>query len=165
MANKQSFTPAEWSEILESTMLAGVAVSAADPSGLWGTLKEALATRSALASAKAVASSELIKAVAADLETSEGHSIVQEAMGRHVSGAKPAEIVHSSLESLRKVSAILDEKAPDEAASFKIFLLGISHKVAEACTEGAFLGFGGAKISDSEKATLEDIAKSLGTSA
>ena len=74
MANKQSFTPAEWSEILESTMLAGVAVSAADPSGLWGTLKEALATRSALASAKAVASSELIKAVAADLETSEGQA-------------------------------------------------------------------------------------------
>ena len=67
MANKQSFTLAEWSEILESTMLAGVAVSAADPSGLWGTLKEALATRSALASAKAVASSDLIKAVVVDL--------------------------------------------------------------------------------------------------
>ena len=165
MTNKHSFTPAEWSEILESTMLAGIAVSAADPSGLWGTLKEALATRSALASAKAVASSDLITAVIADLETSEGRSTVQKAMAKHVSGAKPAEIVHSSLKSLREVSAILDEKAPVEAAGFKIFLLGISHKVAEASSEGAFLGFGGAKISDSEKATLEDIAKSLGTIA
>ena len=29
MANKQSFTPEEWTKILESTMLAGMAVSAA----------------------------------------------------------------------------------------------------------------------------------------
>ena len=40
MANKQSFTPEEWTKILESVMLAGMAVSAAEPSGLWGLLKE-----------------------------------------------------------------------------------------------------------------------------
>jgi hypothetical protein len=33
--------------------------------------------------------------------------------------------------------------------------------VAEASTEGAFLGFGGAQVSDAEKATLADIAKAL----
>ena len=37
MANKQSFMPDEWTKVLESIMLAGVAVSAAEPSGLWGT--------------------------------------------------------------------------------------------------------------------------------
>ena len=42
MANKQNFTPEEWTKISESVMLAGMAVSAAEPSGLWGTLKEAL---------------------------------------------------------------------------------------------------------------------------
>ena len=36
MSNKQSFTPEEWTQILESTMSAGMAVSAAEPSGLWG---------------------------------------------------------------------------------------------------------------------------------
>jgi len=40
MANKQSFTPEEWTKVLESTMLAGMAVSAAEPSGLWGLVKE-----------------------------------------------------------------------------------------------------------------------------
>ena len=30
MANKQSFTPEEWTKILESTMLAGMAVTAAN---------------------------------------------------------------------------------------------------------------------------------------
>jgi len=52
MANKQSFTPEEWTKILESVMLAGMAVSAAEPSGLWGLLKEGVASSSALAAAK-----------------------------------------------------------------------------------------------------------------
>ena len=49
MANKQSFTPEEWTKILESTMLAGMAVSAAETSGLWGLMKEGFASSSALA--------------------------------------------------------------------------------------------------------------------
>ena len=39
MANKNDFTPEEWTKVLESIIAAGVAVSAVDPSGLWGTLK------------------------------------------------------------------------------------------------------------------------------
>ena len=68
MANKQSFTPEEWTKVLESPMLAGMAVSAAEPSGLWGMLKEAFASSSALAAAKLDGgSNELIKSVVADL--------------------------------------------------------------------------------------------------
>jgi hypothetical protein len=37
--------------------------------------------------------------------------------------------------------------------------------VAEAAVEGGFLGFGGVRVSDAEKATLDDIAKALGTAA
>ena len=43
MANKLNFLPEEWATLLESTTVAGIAVSAAEPSGLWGTLKEFLA--------------------------------------------------------------------------------------------------------------------------
>ena len=88
MANKASFTPDEWTKVMESVAVTGMAVTAADPSGLWGMLKEALAGGAALAAAK-----------------------------------------------------------------------------AEASTEGGFLGFGGVKVSDAEKATLGDIAKALGTTA
>ena len=52
MANKQNFTPEEWAKVLESMMLAGVAVSAAEPSGLWGTLKEGFASSSTIAKSK-----------------------------------------------------------------------------------------------------------------
>ena len=43
MANKNDFTPEEWTKVLERIIAAGIAVSAVDPSGLWGTLKEAAA--------------------------------------------------------------------------------------------------------------------------
>ena len=44
MANKTTFTPEEWKHVLESVMLSGLAVTAADPSGLIGVLKESMAT-------------------------------------------------------------------------------------------------------------------------
>ena len=105
MANKQNFKPDEWTKILESTMLAGMAVSAAEPSGLWGALKEAFASSSALAAAKSDAgSNELVKAVVADFETKEGRSAVKEALRQHLVGAKPADAVQRSLANLREVS-------------------------------------------------------------
>jgi hypothetical protein len=163
MANKNDFTPEEWTKVLESIMVAGMAVSAADPSGLWGTFKEAAASSLALASAnRDPNSNELIKAAIADFERSDegGSSIL--AMRERFAQAEPTECVRRSLASLREVSAIVDAKAPDEAAAFKTWLCEISQKVAEAAVEGSFLGFGGVRVSDAETATLRDISKALG---
>ena len=166
MANKQSFTPEEWTKILESTMLAGMAVTAAEPSGLWGLLKEGFASSSALAAAKADSgSSELVKAVVAEYATPEGRAAIQEALRKRFAGSKPGDAVQRSLDNLREVSAILAAKAPGDAPAFKAWLISISQKVAEASSEGGFLGIGGVQVSDAEKATLSDIAKALGTSA
>src|SRR5262245_4524007 len=167
MANKQNFTPEEWTKVLESTMLAGIAVSEAEPSGLWGTLNEYFANISALYPSKLDPdANELTKAVIADFETAEGRSEVQEALRKLFAGVeRPAECVERSLAHLREVSKILDTKAPDDSVAFKAWLCGISQKVAEAAAEGGFLGFGGVRVSDAEKATLEDIAKALSTAA
>jgi hypothetical protein len=154
MANKQSFAPEEWTKIVESTMLAGMAVSSADPSGLWGLVKEGFASTLALAAAKSDAhSNELVKAVVAEFETPEGRSTVQQALRKRFTGAKPADVVQGSLEILREVSTILTAKAPGDA------LTDISRKVAETSSEG-----GGVQVSDAEKATLAEISKALGTS-
>jgi hypothetical protein len=55
--------------------------------------------------------------------------------------------------------------APADAAAFKGWLQHISQVVAEASTEGGFLGFGGVTISEAEKATLVQISTSLGLAA
>jgi hypothetical protein len=164
MANKQSFTPEEWAKVLEGTMVVGMAVSAADPSGLWGTLKEAFASRSALDAAKRdPGSNEPVKAVIVEFETAEGQSAIQKALHKQFAGAKPSQYIQRSLDNLREVSTIVDTKAPGDAAAFKSWLYSISQKVAEATMEGGFFGLGGVRVSDAEKATLADIAKALGT--
>lgn len=166
MANKQSFTPDEWIKILEGPVLTGMAVSAADPNGLWGTIKEAVASRSAIsASRREPSSSELIRTVIADFQSGEGRTAIQDALQKRLSGAKPADIVQRSLANLREVSAIVDEKAPDDAADFKAWLRGIGQMVAEASLEGGFLGIGGVRVSEAEKATLADIERALSAPA
>jgi hypothetical protein len=166
MANKESFTPDEWIKVMESVAVTGMAVTAADPSGLWAMLKEALAGGAALAAAKADPNAnELVKAVIADFETAEGRGAVQEEMKQRFADAKPVDVVPGALEILRQASAILDAKAPADAPAFKAWLNSVAAKVAEASTEGGFLGFGGEKVSEAEKATLADIAKALGATA
>jgi hypothetical protein len=147
-------------------MLVGIAVSAADPSGLWGTLKEAAACSSALSEARSDSgANELVHAVSTEFETADGRSNVQKALRVRFAAAEPTDCVSRSLDCLREVSTILDAKAPRDAAAFKAWLSGISREVAEASKEGSFLGFGGIKVSDAETATLADIAKSLGSTA
>jgi hypothetical protein len=161
MSNKESFTPEEWTKILVGPMLAGMAVSAADPSELWGLIKEGSASSSAMAAAKSDAgSNELVKAVIADFETQEGRSTVRNALRKRFAGAKPADVVQGSLEILREISTVLATKAPGDAPAFKAWLNDISRKVSEASPEG---GIGGAQVSNAEKATLAEISKALGT--
>jgi hypothetical protein len=133
MANKQDFTQEEWNKFLESIVVAGMAVSAADPNGLWGTIREAFASRSAItASKRESGSNELIKAVVADFETTQGCSAIQESLRKRVAGCTPAEVVQRSLDELRETSIILEAKASSDAPAFKAWLRSISQKVAEA---------------------------------
>ena len=48
-----------------------------------------------------------------------------------------------------------------DAPAFKLWLRGISQRVAEAAKEGGFLGFGGVQVSDAEQKALADISQAL----
>src|SRR5215467_5845755 len=102
MADKSNFTPEEWKLLLESVMMAGIAVSVAEPSGLWGLLKESFASGSALTQAQTdPGSSSLIKAVAADFETAQGQSITRDGLRETLASTKPAEVKVQCIETLR----------------------------------------------------------------
>jgi hypothetical protein len=166
MANKAAFTADEWNQVLGGVFMAGFAVTAADPSGLWGLLKETFASGRALMEAKSSASaSELSKAIVSDMETSEGRSTAQEFVKGRLQGARREEIKQRAIDALRSAAAIVDQKAPSDAAAYKAWLLQIANNVAEASKEGGFLGFGGVPVSDAEKANLSEIAAALGTRA
>ena len=143
-------------------MMAGIAVTAAEPSGLWGLLKESFAGGSALVNAKMdPGSNSLIKAVVANFETAEGRSVARDGLKKDLSGSTPSEIKAKCIETLRQAGAVVDTKAPGDAAAFKGWLRQISQHVAEAATEGGFLGFGGVPVSEGEKATLTEISHAL----
>src|SRR5262245_21131874 len=128
MSDKSNFTPDEWKLLLESVMMAGIAVTAAEPSGLWGLLKESFASGSELVSAKMdPGSNPLIKAVVADFETADGRSITRDGFKKELTGSKPDEIKAKCIETLRRAGAVVDAKAPGDAAAFKGWLR------AEAC--------------------------------
>ena len=91
MPDKSNFTPDEWKLLLESVMMAGIAVSAAEPSGLWGLLKESFAEGNALMTAKMDPGADaLIKAVIADFETSEGRSTARDGLKGEVHSPRAA---------------------------------------------------------------------------
>ena len=166
MADKSSFTADEWKKLVEAPMLAAIAVTAADPSGLWGTLKESIAAGGALTRVKTDAAADpLIKAIAAEYETGEGRSIARDGLKARLGGGKPAEAAGKAVTALGEVAAILDAKAPENAAAARGWLASISQAVAEASKEGGFLGFGGVQVSDAEKATLAQVASALKATA
>ncbi len=160
MANKTTFTPEEWKTLLEAAMMSGLAVTAAEPSGILGVLKESFAASRALIEGKSD-SDELVKAIEADFETSEGRTFAKEGFRDKLGGAKAAELKVKCLETLKQAAAILEAKAPEDAGAVKKWFYHISEKVADADAEGGFLGFGGTQVTDAEKAALTEISAAL----
>jgi hypothetical protein len=162
MANKANFTPEEWNRIVGSPMVVGMAVTASDPSGLWGMLKEGMAGGWAMLEARQnPQANELIKAVAGDFASAETRDATRDALQAKFKVKDIAEIKTKAIDELRAVSALLDAKASGDSPAFKSWLRDIAQKAAEAADEGGFLGFGGVPVSEAETATLGEIARAL----
>ena len=162
MLDKSKFTPDEWKLLLESVMMASIAITAAEPHGLWGLLQESFAGGAELAKAKIDPGADaLIKAVVVDFGTAEGRSIARDGLKEKFTGSKPPEIKAKCIDTLRQVAEVVDTTAPGDAIAFKTWLRQISQHVAEAAKEGGFLGIGGVAVSDAEKATLAEISEAL----
>ena len=162
MASKTDFSEAEWGRLLASPMVVSTAITAADPGGLWGLLKETMAGGWALLEAKQGASTNpLIKAVADDFTNNDARTLARDRVQVIFKDAQLAQVKERAVEELRAVTSILDTKAPGDAQAFKGWLQAIAQKAAEAAKEDTFLGFGGVPVSDAEKATLAEISSAL----
>lgn len=162
MATKSDFTAEEWTRLLSAPLVAGMAITAADPSGVWGLLKEGMAGGWALLQARqATQANQLVKAVAEDFATAEGRSGARMALQARFSGTTFDALKANALAELRSIAQMIDAKAPEDAVAFKAWLQEVAQKAAEAGTEGGFLGFGGVAVSEAEKSTLSEISAAL----
>ncbi len=167
MAARSGFTPDEWRLLLQSPLVAAMAISAADPSGIIGTIKESLASARALVAVVSDPNADaLVKAAANDYETPEGRIAVQDGFKAAIAGAStPAAVAAKAIEALKALAAVLDAKGGADAVPFKTWLAGVAEAVATAAPEGGFLGFGGTPVSEAEKAAVAEIASALGVPA
>ncbi len=167
MAARSGFTPDEWRLLLQSPLVAAMAISAADPSGIIGMIKESLASARALVAVVSDPNADaLVKAVVNDYETPEGRIAAQDGFKAAIAGAStPAAVVAKAIEALKALAAVLDAKGGADAVPFKTWLAGVAEAVAKAAPEGGFLGFGGTQVSEAEKATVAEIASALGVPA
>lgn len=163
MTIKDKFTEQEWEELVQAPMLAGLAVTAADPGGLWAAIKESSGMARTLVEAKSNPDPDSLPSIiSATLEDADGRRVTQKNLLDLVKGRKPAELSTVAVERLGEIDALIAAKAPELSDSYRAFVRTTAQNVAEAAKEGGFLGFGGEQVSDAEKKTLADIDQILG---
>jgi hypothetical protein len=164
MSIKDLFTAEEWTDVSLAPMLASFAVTAADPSGLVGVVRESSATAWSMRAAKEPAGTLAAEVVAA-YEAGESRGAMRGALREIIRGKAPPEATAAAIARLAEVARIVDAKAPAETDAFKAWISATAQMVAEAGTEGGFLGFGGEKVSEAERRTLAEIDTALGIPA
>ena len=151
----------------------GSAMAFAGRSGLFGTGKEMFASGQALMSGvKDYPGNELIQAIVPDPSAADKSAELDQARktrdwamarmkDKQINSAE--KLTAQTLEDAREASQLLSAKVdPTQAAQYRQWALGVAEKVAMASTEGGFLGFGGTRLSDSEKSLIEQIRQALG---
>jgi hypothetical protein len=158
MTTKTDFTEEEWSRVRRAPLIAGMAISLADPGGPIELAKE---TSASLKSATNPPSREqLLADIALDIE-----SMAQQRQNpltefKPTQGSDPRQQI---LEELRSVSEIVSSKATtEEAAGFKQWLITSAQAAADAAKEGGFLGFGAEQVSQGEKDMLSQLRVAIG---
>jgi hypothetical protein len=138
-------------------MMAGMAVMMTARSGPIQIAQEMFAVGAALAEADRNSTNPLLKALAEAVKGGEKPANLAE-QPKSVEAAQAL-----AIDNLRAAAAIVDAKLPaEEAQEFKLWLVDVSQKVAEASKEGAFLGIGGTQVTDEERAAVESVATTLG---
>ena len=149
MATKEDFNAVEWQTVAEGPALAGLIVVTAQRGG---TIRESVA---------------MAKAYVAALEKHKGHDLLGEIAARPPEmsprefGSKD-ELNTQGLERIGNAVTLLEDKAPDVVDDYKEFTITVAKAAAEADKSGGFLGVGGDRVTDAERAALDRIRETLG---
>ncbi len=155
MGVKDSFTDAEWKNLLELPLAVGMTIIFASPSGPWGIYqesKELLQEPGRLASQSG--SSGLVSALAVELQ-----SKIKDIMKQQQDSIKhssPEAFKAKTMENCKSAASVLSKTTADEANAYKRWVMELGQKVAEAAKEH------GVSVTPEESAALKDISAALG---
>ena len=158
MTSKASFTDEDWERVLRAPMVAGMAITIADPGGPIEISKEGIATLRA--ATVPPSQQELLAAVALDIQ-----AMIQQKQNpaRNFKPTSAPTAGAEILDELRAVGAIVAEKAtPEETEAFRTWLIATAQAAADAAKEGGFMGFGAVQVSEGEQTMLDQLRGALG---
>jgi hypothetical protein len=159
MTTKADFTDEEWTRLARAPLVAGMAISFADPGGPIEALKESMASLKTITEvAQTGGDGELVDTLAKDV-TAKAKQRQNPLAGFKPRGAMAGEEI---LDELRAVNGIVTEKAtPEEAEAFRQWLLEAAERSANAAKEGGFLGFNAQRVSEGEQKMLDKLGEVL----
>lgn len=158
MTTKSDFTEDEWSRVVRAPLVAGMAISVADPGGPIEMAKESMAT--VKRATNPPSREQLLAEVALEIQalTQKRHNPLSGF--KPTTGQRPGDQV---LDELRAVQAIVADKATrEESAAFGRWLVDAAQAAADAAKEGGFMGFGSVQVSEREQAMLDQVRAAVG---
>ena len=158
MTSKTAFADEEWERLLRAPIVAGMAVTIADPGGPIEISRETVATLRA--ATVPPSQQELLAAVALDIQAT-----IQQKQNpaRNFKPTSAPTAGTEILDELRAADAIIAEKAtPEETDAFRAWLIATAQAAADAAKEGGFMGFGAVQVSEGEQVMLDQVRGALG---
>lgn len=160
MTGKAEYVDEEWKRLVRAPLVAGLALSIADPGGPIEMAHETMATLKAATSPPS--REQLLLEVSTDLMA------MVNAKQNPLSGFKPDNSALAGkmiLDELASVNEILNAKATgEEADAFRRWLLEVAQAAANAAKEGGFMGFHAVRVSEGEEKMLQQMRETLGAS-
>jgi hypothetical protein len=161
MTTKADFTEEEWATVVRSPIVAGTAITLADPGGPIEVVKETSAVVKFVTGSASEGRDDLVGEVARDVRA------LAEQRKNPIGDFKPRGALAGKqiVDELSRANEIVASKAtPDEAQAFRKWIVECAQRAADAAKEGGFMGFHAERVSQGEKDMLEQLRSALGAS-
>ena len=161
MTTRSDFTEDEWATLLRAPMVAGMAITFADPGGPIEVVKETSAVLKFATGSSSEQRDDLVGEVAREMRG------LVEQRKNPAGDFKPRGAMAGKeiLDELSRANEIVAAKAtPDEAEAFRAWIMECAQRAADAAKEGGFMGFHAERVSQGEKDMLAQLGSALGVS-
>ena len=162
MATKADFTAQEWEALRDAPHLVPLAVAIAGSSGPIGSIKEAFAPVGAIVEA-AKGTDELLRGLCDREELKAAQQSIRSSIkiGPDANALRE-QIQNAAAEKAAAAYAVLKKKgSPQDLEAYRKLLMDVADRTANAAKEGSFLGFGGERVSEGERAVIKRISQAL----
>ena len=161
MSTKSDFTDEEWTTLVRSPMVAGMAITLADPGGPIEVVKETSAALKFAIGSSSEQRDDLVGELARDTRA------LVEQRKNPVGDFKPrgAMAGQEIVDEISRANEIVSAKAtPEEAEAFRAWIMECAQRAADAAKEGGFMGFRAERVSQGEEDMLAQLGSALGVS-